>query len=126
VQRPLHLGGLGVIDMTLLGRALRTHWLWLQSTDPSKLWASLPCPTDPVTKAFMASITYVVGNGQNTYFWTDPWLDGKPMSILMPQLVETVSSRLQCRHTVASALLNSPWVQDIKGVLSIPVLVQYL
>jgi hypothetical protein len=58
LQRPLHLGGLGVLDITHLGRALRTRWLWLQRTDTSRSWASLPCPADLVTKAFfMVSIT---------------------------------------------------------------------
>jgi hypothetical protein len=28
-QRSLHLGGLGVIDITLLVWVLRTRWLWL-------------------------------------------------------------------------------------------------
>jgi hypothetical protein len=35
VRRPLHLGGFGVIDITLHGRVLRTRWLWLQRSDPS-------------------------------------------------------------------------------------------
>jgi hypothetical protein len=58
--------------------------------------------------------------------WSDSWLDGKPLSILMPHLVEAMPSRLRCRHTVASALMNSAWIHNIKGALSIPVLVQYL
>jgi hypothetical protein len=29
VQRPLQLGGLGVMDLDLLSIALRTRWLWL-------------------------------------------------------------------------------------------------
>jgi hypothetical protein len=62
------------------------------------------------TAFFMASTICVVGNGENTYFWTDPWLDGKPLSILMPQLVESVLSRLQRWRTVASALANSAWI----------------
>jgi hypothetical protein len=35
VQRPLDLGRLGVLDLRLLGHALRVRWLWLQCTDPS-------------------------------------------------------------------------------------------
>jgi hypothetical protein len=33
VQRPLHLGGLGVIDMRLMGVALHVRWLWLLKTN---------------------------------------------------------------------------------------------
>jgi hypothetical protein len=36
LQRPLHLGGLGIIDLQLLGVALRARWLWLQPTDPGR------------------------------------------------------------------------------------------
>jgi hypothetical protein len=80
-----------------------------------------------VTEAFFkASITYVVGNGENTFFRADPWIDGESLTSLMPQLVEAVPSRLWRQCTVASALANSAWIQDIRGALSIPVLVQYL
>jgi hypothetical protein len=33
---------LGVLDLKLLDRALRMHWLWLQRTDSGRSWASLP------------------------------------------------------------------------------------
>jgi hypothetical protein len=29
VQRPLSLGGLGVLDLRMMGMSLRLHWLWL-------------------------------------------------------------------------------------------------
>jgi hypothetical protein len=75
VQRPLHLGGLGVLDMKKMGMALWLHWLWYQRTDPSKPWASLPCKEDSVTTLFFkASIQCRVGNGSMTLFQLDPWL----------------------------------------------------
>jgi hypothetical protein len=42
VQRPLQLGGLGVTDLKLMGRALRFCWLWLKRVDRAKPWAALP------------------------------------------------------------------------------------
>jgi hypothetical protein len=33
VQRPLVLGGLGVLDLEWMGRVLRTRWLWQQFSD---------------------------------------------------------------------------------------------
>jgi hypothetical protein len=33
VQRPLQLGGLGVVNLKLFDMALRQRWLWLQKTD---------------------------------------------------------------------------------------------
>jgi hypothetical protein len=35
VQRPLPLGGLGILNLRLMGMALRLRWLWLQRTEPS-------------------------------------------------------------------------------------------
>jgi hypothetical protein len=72
--------------------------------------------TDPATKAFFnASIVCVVGNGKSTLFWSDPWLEGKSLANLMPELVEAVPARLRRRHMVASA-----WIHGVKGALSIP------
>jgi hypothetical protein len=33
VQRPLELGGMGVLDLQLMDRALHTRWLWLQHSE---------------------------------------------------------------------------------------------
>jgi hypothetical protein len=52
MQRPLHLGGLGISDLKLMGIALRAHWLWLHRTEQHHSWASLPITTDDDTKAF--------------------------------------------------------------------------
>jgi hypothetical protein len=36
VQRPLELGGLGILNLEVMGWALQVRWLWLHKTDPSK------------------------------------------------------------------------------------------
>jgi hypothetical protein len=41
IQRPLHLGGLGVLDLWLFGIALRVRWLWLRRADMSHPWVAL-------------------------------------------------------------------------------------
>jgi hypothetical protein len=65
------------MDLQLLGRALRVHWLWLQRSDGARPWASLLVQEDAVTRAFFkASIRCVLGDGANTLLWTDPWLQG--------------------------------------------------
>jgi hypothetical protein len=48
VCHPRELGGLGVLDLTRFSRALRLRWLWLQKTQPSRPWGSLPVPCDHV------------------------------------------------------------------------------
>jgi hypothetical protein len=45
-QHPLHLGGPGVMDLGLLGIALRSRWLWLRYMDQSHPWASMHITED--------------------------------------------------------------------------------
>jgi hypothetical protein len=127
VQRPLYLGGLGIPDFRVMGLALRLCWLSLQRCDSSRPWAELPMATDIVSKAFFrASVTCLVGNGECTLFWEDPWLDVLCIADWVPDLVAAVSTRCHRCRTIASALVNNAWIRDILGALSIPVLVQYL
>jgi hypothetical protein len=58
---------------------------------------------------FKASIRCAVGDGADTLFWSDPWLDG----CCIPDLV-------------ASALAGHSWIQDIQCPLTVLVLAQYL
>jgi hypothetical protein len=69
VHRPLSLGGLGVKDLKLMGPAVRLHWLWLQRSNLTKPWVSMPVSEDVVTRAFFrASDVVTVGNGASTLF----------------------------------------------------------
>jgi hypothetical protein len=65
VQKPLPLGGLGILDTKLFGQALRQRWLWLQFAEPDRPWAALTCPVDRTVVAFLeASTRVVLGNGR--------------------------------------------------------------
>jgi hypothetical protein len=48
----VYLGGLGVLDLEVMGHALRTRWLWFKRIDPGRPWAGLLCKEDPATEAF--------------------------------------------------------------------------
>jgi hypothetical protein len=75
VQRPLHLGGLGMMDTRKMGLALRLRWVWLHRTDSSCLWSSMPFKEDATTMAFFwASTQCIMGDGTSM---SDPWLDEK-------------------------------------------------
>ena len=41
VQRPLDLGGLGILNLELMSWALQIRWLWLKKTDPNRSWVGL-------------------------------------------------------------------------------------
>jgi hypothetical protein len=94
VQRPLQLGGLGVMDLELLGIALHTHWLWLRYMDRSHPWASMHFNEDKHTSAFFfASVRFMIADGATFLFWVDPWLDGKCVTDLAPDLATVIPAR---------------------------------
>jgi hypothetical protein len=94
VQRPTHLGGLGVFNLKLLGVALRLRWLWLHRTDNSRSWSALPIQVDHTTQAlFKVSVKCMLGDGKSILFWSDPWLDGESIIDSMPELGAVVPAR---------------------------------
>jgi hypothetical protein len=73
VQRPLDLGGLGILDQNHFGMALRGRWLWLRRMDTSRDWGSLTIQEDQATTAFFqASLAVRLGDGTSLLFWLDP------------------------------------------------------
>jgi hypothetical protein len=67
-----------------------------------------------------------MGNGANTFFWSDRWLNGKMIQDFAPEVVRVVGSRSITSRTVAQALHNWQWVSDIVNPLSLIGLQQYL
>ena len=127
VQRPLEYGGLGIHNLELLGCALRIRWLWAEKTDPSRPWAGLPVQVPRKAQAlFNIAVDAIVGNGEKIQFWTDRWLNGHTLAELAPNLFNAVPKRTAKRRTVAQALQNRKWVDDIRGARTVPVLVEYL
>jgi hypothetical protein len=69
VARTVELGGLGVIDLTTMGYALRLCWEWLARTDHSRLWTTLPNKNEKIVKGMFDALDIVdVGNGLHTLF----------------------------------------------------------
>jgi hypothetical protein len=59
VARPSELGGLGVLDMTMPGYALRLCWAWLARTDHTITWVALPGKEEQVVRAMFDASTMV-------------------------------------------------------------------
>ena len=72
------------------------------------------------------AVDSVVGNGESILFWTDRWLGGSTLAELAPNLLQAIPRRVFKSRTVAQALQNRGWVRDIKGELSVQVLMEYL
>jgi hypothetical protein len=63
---------------------------------------------DNMTKAFFqASIVCLVGNGEDTLFWFDTWLDDHCLQDKASDLLTTVGTQCRNKRTVAEALLGN-------------------
>ena len=126
VTRPFCLGGLGISDLQKLGWALKLRWLWLQKTEPEKAWVFFPVQAQPQVHSFFEmAVQTVIGNGKNTRFWTDSWLLGQSLKQFLPHLFSAIPARAR-KRTVYDALTGGRWISDIRGALSVQVLVEYL
>jgi hypothetical protein len=107
VPRPLRYGGLGAHDLERFSYALRIRWMWLQKTDSSRPWVGLPVHVPKKARAlFDATVTTLVGIGENTKFWADRWLQGKTVAELAPNFFSSVPKRTMHRRTMSQALVK--------------------
>lgn len=98
-----------------------------KKTDPSHPWMGLQVKIHPNAIAlFDMAIVTINGDGTNTRFWRDRWLQGRTISKVAPNLVSLVPRWVFNQWTVAQATENMTWVTDIRGVLSVIVLEEYL
>jgi hypothetical protein len=126
VARPLQYGGLCISNLQMMSLSLRVRWLWLEKIDAPRPWAALPLPVSNKEKAFFhMAVETVVGNGENTLFWKDCWLGGQSIQELGPNLSMLISTRVSKRRTVAQGLV-ARWVRDIRGALTVPVIIEFL
>jgi hypothetical protein len=93
-------GGLGIHNLKWFGIALRTRWIWLQGTDPTRPWLAMPIKEDAATVAFFnVSVTLL--------FWQDAWLHGQGLQAL------AVPKWKRATLMVASALHDSAWTTNM-------------
>ena len=59
-------------------------------------------------------------------FWKDNWPQGKNIGQLAPRLIAAVPKRSINQRTVQEAIIEGGWIRDIKGALSVGVIVDYL
>lgn len=127
MQCPLEFGGPGIHNLELVGYALHTRRVWAQKTDPLQPWARLSVvSTAECSSSLYCGIECIVGNGEQIRFWANRWLQGKTMAEVAPNLHKKTSRTVVKNRTVAQALHNRAWMGDIKGALTVQVLVEYL
>ena len=70
VARPYEFGGLGVLDLRLMGLALQVRWLWLQRSleEGDRAWTGLPLKVAPEVRClFQASVVFEIGDGRQVF-----------------------------------------------------------
>lgn len=75
---------------------------------------------------FQAATKMVVNDGQSALFWTDNWLTKPASRVLRLLSIFAVIPRGRRRRTVASALQQRSWLRDIRGALTVQVLLDYI
>jgi hypothetical protein len=68
----------------------------------------------------------IIGNGVSTLLWTNNWMHGAAIRDIAPEVAAKVGKRALSSTTVAQALDNFRWVNDIRAPLSLLGLQQYL
>lgn len=115
VCRPLHLGGLGISSLPEVCWALCMRWLWLQ-----KNWAGLPIQVPSKARSFFSRVLITeIGNGSNTLFWTNRWINGRRVSHIAPRLFGIIPESITSKWIVQEALLNRRRIADIDRLLVI-------
>ena len=111
VCHPKAMGGLGILNLEKISRALRLRWLWHEWASPDKPWVGSETPNDCIDKSLFSAATRVtVGDGLKASFWESSWLDGLPPKIIAPDLF--VASKRKNRN-VSEALADYKWISDL-------------
>lgn len=93
-------GGSELVAMSKI--CLQTLWFWLQRTDPNRPWQGLNLSIQQHVKDLFANdVISIVGNGTNTLFWTDNWLNGVAVRNIALYVVAKVGKRALSSTTVA-------------------------
>lgn len=68
----------------------------------------------------------LVGDGNNTFFWTQNWLQGSSIATVAPNIFAQVPKAKRNKRTVREALLDDQWTQDIHGALDVAALAELI
>ena len=114
-------------DLARTSLALRTRWLWFSRTDSTRAWAGLDLQFTGEERAFFfASTTMQLGNSTEALFWEDRWIGERSVCEIAPLLYARIPKRRRKLRTVADGLQANQWARDIRGMIGIHKIGQYL
>lgn len=124
VCAPKKIGGLGVKDLRMFGRALRLRWAWhtWDSVDRPWKWMKLPC--EHTDMALFAACTDIsVGNGKKIRFWLDNWTHDGAFADLASDLYKL--ARLK-KITLCEAVGTGKWIRGLHRLDSLDMLQHFI
>jgi hypothetical protein len=75
----------------------------------------------------MLGLSYpLIRDGVSTLFWQDHWILGKRIEEFAPRLLVVVPKQYRKCRTVQDAFMDNKCMTNIKGVLSVGVLIDFL
>ncbi|KAK1257956.1 hypothetical protein QJS04_geneDACA020218 [Acorus gramineus] len=139
--RPHSKGGLGVLEMEEMNKALLSKWLWKwQATTPSALWVRIlrerydsggrsccfPTPSARMTflcrswfvlaQEFNQSFRWQLGKGDQILFWRDKWCGDLPFCVVFPNLFQLVKYKEATVTAVWSE--EADWQIELRRITS--------
>lgn len=105
---------------------LRSRWEWLSRRDGNRQWCALPSKREQaVLSIFNAATVSTLGDGESTFFWTDNWINGSSIRLLVPNVFAAVSGRKK-KVVVAKAIGGRAWIRHITGPLTMQLLIEFV
>ncbi|KAK1276479.1 hypothetical protein QJS04_geneDACA020812 [Acorus gramineus] len=137
ITQPKASGGLGVLDLEFMNKALLAKWLWRWALHPNSLWvrlfkerygtgASLFPPASPAMSFlckgwfklagdFSLALRWKLGSGQRVPFWEACWCSNRPLRVLFPRLYCLAENRL-CK--VVECWSDRDWALHLRRITS--------
>jgi hypothetical protein len=81
---------------------------------------------EQVRGMFNAAARIEVGNGEKCFFWLYKWLNGMTIEQIAPAIYKMIHPNIKAKRTVADAIRNGRWVDDINKPLTIQAFSQIL
>jgi hypothetical protein len=127
VCQPKSVGGLGILNLEFMSTAFQVRWAWKLRAEEVKPWCLLASPVgEDVRHILNAAAKVVIGNGQRCFFWLDKWINGKTIEDIAPDIYKIISPLARARRTVAQALQDASWIDDIRKSITINMFLQVI
>ena len=62
----------------------------------------------------MLRLMWSLEMAKDVFFWTDKWIEGKTIEDIAPDIYQLINPVTKARRTVAEAVVNGAWIDDIK------------